>query len=83
MGIKQLYDYNLRKLQNEYGDVSGMAFDDYLGLVSGTSRFFSTLLFGLVYSAVRASQMGDELRTRMIWNGLWLWTMVNKKENTF
>ena len=54
MGIKQLYNDNLRKLQNEYGDVSAMwsKYDCKRGLEMGVSGLRSTT-FVTMYQTVR------------------------------
>ena len=43
MGIKQLYNDNLRKLPNEYEDVSVM-----IGPMGDSVRFGQSLVYGLV-----------------------------------
>ena len=49
MGIKQLYNDNLRKLPNEYGDVSVML---YLVRFFTNSRLFASVLFFKTYFAL-------------------------------
>ena len=57
MGIKQLYNYNLRNLPNEYGDVSVMFFQFYykvLGKNKGSIFFnqFVKSLFCILYCCI-------------------------------
>ena len=53
MGINQLFNDNLRKLPNEYGDVSVMGWTNHVGLASSTGRMAS--LYRLVVRGRTAS----------------------------
>ena len=55
MGIKQLYNDNLRKLPNEYGDVSVMKFIHFEGIINHTHKRKVFLLIYLNYDVVLAT----------------------------